>query len=343
MKKSLVICQLALLATVGAILGTQARAQTQPATGAAAATSSQPATASQPARGRGATPARTGAFAPDHNPALPTVFLLGDSTVKNSWDRGTDGLWGWGRPLAAYFDTTKINVDNQALGGTSSVSYQRANWPGVLALVKKGDFVIMQFGTNDNGGVSGRGNGDETTAGTGRNAGSEIHTFGWYMRKYCEDTRAKGATPIICSLVPRRSWAATATPAATAPSAPKMNRADASHGGWAKEAAAQAKVGFIDLNNLIADRYEKVGPDLTTNLFGKNAQGGVDGVHTNWFGAIVAAECVVEGIRKMPDCELNKYLLEKPVLEKLKKPSTDPTPDPSPLPPIPSLNPPAPK
>ncbi|HVT80707.1 MAG TPA: rhamnogalacturonan acetylesterase [Phycisphaerae bacterium] len=294
-----------------------AAAQTQPAgsSSAPAGTSSQPAAGRA---GRGAAVARTGVLAPDHNPALPTVFLIGDSTVKNSWDRGTDGLWGWGHPLAAFFDTSKINVDNQALGGTSSHSYQTANWPGVLALVKKGDFVLMQFGTNDNGAASGRGNGDEVTAGRG----GDVHTFGWYMRKYCEDVKAKGATPIICSLVPRRGWTDG-----------KARRDTATHAGWAKEAAAQEKVGFIDLNDLIATRYEKIGPEATQNLFGKSMQSGaIETVHTNWYGAILNAECVVEGIRKMPECELNKYLLEKPAVEKLKKPSTDPTPDPAPLP-----------
>ncbi|HEY4329121.1 MAG TPA: GDSL-type esterase/lipase family protein, partial [Phycisphaerae bacterium] len=224
--------------SVGALLTAIASLQAQTAPATQTATASAPATASQPARGgRGATPARTGAFAPDHNPALPTVFLIGDSTVKNSWDRGTDGLWGWGRPLAFYFDLTKINVDNQALGGTSSHSYQTANWPGVLKLIQKGDFVIMQFGTNDNGAASLKGNGDDTQAATGRGAGGDpLHSFGWYIRKYVTDTREKGATPIIASLVPRMTWKDG-----------KIAREDDTHGGWAKAAAAQEKAGFIDL------------------------------------------------------------------------------------------------
>jgi hypothetical protein len=69
---------------------------------------------------------RTGTLHEGYNPALPTLFLIGDSTVKNSWDKGDGGLWGWGRPLTAYFDTTKINVENQALGGTSVGRTSRA-------------------------------------------------------------------------------------------------------------------------------------------------------------------------------------------------------------------------
>src|SRR5215471_17619269 len=80
-------------------------AQTEPAT---------PATPTRPA----AAPPRTGVLHPGYNPALPTLFLIGDSTVKNSWDKGTDGLWGWGKPLESHFDHAKLNVENQALGGT---------------------------------------------------------------------------------------------------------------------------------------------------------------------------------------------------------------------------------
>jgi lysophospholipase L1-like esterase len=313
MTKPLHLLYLAALSAFTVLLGAQARGQTQPA-GTPTAGTSAPAARG----GRGAPVARTGTFAPDHNPALPTVFLIGDSTVKNSWDRGTDGLWGWGHPLPAFFDTKKINVDNQALGGTSSHSYQTNNWPGVLALVKKGDFVIMQFGTNDNSAASLRGNGDETQPATGRGAGGPpLHTYGWYIRKYITDTKDKGATPIVCSLVPRMTWKDG-----------RIVNEDATHGGWAKEAAAQEKVGFIDLNNLIAEQYDVRGQAPVVNLFGKGEH-----VHTNWYGAILNAECVVEGIKKMPDCELNKYLAATPPdPTKLPKPSTDPTPDPSPMP-----------
>src|ERR1700742_1331509 len=103
-----------------------------------------------PTTARSSQPARTGKLSPHFNPALPALFLVGDSTVKNSWDRGDGGLWGWGHPIAGYFDQTRINVENQALGGTSSRSYiTTGNWAHVLPLIRKGDFVIIQFGTND--------------------------------------------------------------------------------------------------------------------------------------------------------------------------------------------------
>jgi len=88
------------------------------------------------------------------NAALPTLWIIGDSTVRNgSGSNPGNGQWGWGAPIEYYFDRAKINVVNRAIGGTSSRSFFNASWPAVLANVKKGDFVIMQFGHNDNNGV----------------------------------------------------------------------------------------------------------------------------------------------------------------------------------------------
>jgi rhamnogalacturonan acetylesterase len=236
---------------------------------------------------------RTGMLHENYNPALPTLFLIGDSTVKNSWDKGADGLWGWGRPLAAHFDETKINVENQALGGTSSRSYiEGGHWARVLALVKPGDFVMMQFGHND-GGPKGsiRGNGDETRD------PDTVHSYGWYIRKYIAETKAKGATPIVCSLIPRNDWVDG-----------KVHRATGSYATWASEAAHDGGALFIDLNGIIADHYDKLGQEAVKPFFPK------EHTHTGWDGAVLNAQSVVEGIGRLKDCELNKYLKPLPAV-----------------------------
>jgi lysophospholipase L1-like esterase len=242
---------------------------------------------------------RTGVLHEGYNPALPTLFLIGDSTVKNSWDKGGDGLWGWGRPLTAYFDTAKINVENQALGGTSTRSYiTGGHWERVLALVKAGDYVMMQFGHNDGGpGGSLSGNGDEEGEHADRDGKTKsvVHSYGWYLRKYIADTKAKGATPIVCSLIPRNDWTDG-----------KVRRAGASYGGWAKEAAKQGEALFIDLNSLIADRYDKLGEETVKPFFPK------EHTHTGWDGALLNAQCVVEGIRSLTECPLRTYLSASP-------------------------------
>ncbi|HKE28041.1 MAG TPA: GDSL-type esterase/lipase family protein [Bryobacteraceae bacterium] len=241
---------------------------------------------------------RTGVLHGGYEPNLRTLFLIGDSTVKNSWDVGSDGLWGWGRPLTAYFDTSQINVENQALGGTSSLSYiSGGHWERVLALVRPGDFVMMQFGHND-GGTAGslRGTGEETEERTDRDgAKARVHSYGWYIRKYTADIKAKGATPIVCSLIPRNDWAEG-----------KVRRATGSYGTWAQEAAQQGGAVFIDLNAIIADKYDRLGEDAVTRFFPK------EHTHTGWEGALLNAQSVVDGIKALPDCPLAKYLAASP-------------------------------
>jgi len=85
----------------------------------------------------------------------PTIWLIGDSTVKNGSGKGAGGLWGWGDYLYRQFDTTKISIKNNALGGRSSRTFiSEGLWDKVLAKVKPGDYVIMQFGHNDAGAVN---------------------------------------------------------------------------------------------------------------------------------------------------------------------------------------------
>src|SRR3954463_8372489 len=82
------------------------------------------------------------------NPKLPTLFIVGDSTVHN----GTRGQVGWGEPGAAFFDPAQVRVVNRAIGGRSSRTFQtEGRWDKVLAELKPGDFVLIQFGHNDGG------------------------------------------------------------------------------------------------------------------------------------------------------------------------------------------------
>src|ERR1051326_2388426 len=98
--------------------------------------------------------------------SLPTLYLIGDSTVNTP----TKGQQGWGTPLPAFFDQSKITVVNRARGGRSSRTfYTEGLWDQVRDSLKPGDFVLMQFGHNDGGSLTDgraraslKGNGDET-------------------------------------------------------------------------------------------------------------------------------------------------------------------------------------
>jgi lysophospholipase L1-like esterase len=228
------------------------------------------------------------------DPALPTVFLIGDSTVRNGRGDGVDGQWGWGDPLAVYFDPAKVNLVNRAVGGTSSHSFITAGyWDAVLQRLKPGDYVLLQFGTNDNGGTSLPGVGEDTAP--GRGGGEPTHTFGWYLRKYIADARAKGATPIVCTLVPRNVWKDS-----------KITRTPNTHADWARQVAKDQNVGLLDLYESIASAYDGLGQEKTTELFADKR------VHTGREGAELSAKIVLNQIRTLPGDPLRNTLREKP-------------------------------
>ena len=238
------------------------------------------------------------------DPKLPSIILIGDSTVRNGRGDGAGGQWGWGDSLGAWFDPAKVNIVNRAIGGLSSRTFlTQGHWDRALTLIKPGDFVVMQFGHNDNGALN-----DTTRArGTIKGTGEEteeidnlltkqhevVHTYGWYLRKYIRDTKAAGATPIVCSLVPRKTWKDG-----------KMSRQTDTYAGWAKEVAAQEGVGFIDLNDLVATRYEALGAEKVEPLFADPH------THTSKAGADLNAEILVRALQALPGAPLSPFLIK---------------------------------
>lgn len=239
------------------------------------------------------------------DPKLPTVFLIGDSTVRNGRGDGVNGQWGWGEPIVAYFDAARINVVNRAVGGLSSRTFLTlGHWDRVLAMLKPGDFVMMQFGHNDNGAL----NDTSRARGTIKGVGEEmeeidnllthkpevVHTYGWYLRKFIADTRAKGATPIACSLVPRKTWKDG-----------KIVRSKDSYAGWAEQVAKSEGVSFVDLNEIIARRYDELGAEKVEPMFADPH------THTSAAGAELNARCVIAGVKGLKDDPLATFFSAK--------------------------------
>ncbi len=233
------------------------------------------------------------------DPTLPTLWLIGDSTVRNGTlgDNGPTGQWGWGAPLTAYFDSTKINVVNRAFGGTSSRTfYNGFFWKDLQPRIKKGDFVIMQFGANDNGGAKGKGALSGTGDQTQMNNDETVHTFGWYLKQFVAETRAQNATPIICSLTPRKGWSSDGK---------QFKRDNTTHAAWAEQVAKETKTPFIPLYDIIATKYEKLGAEKVDTLYVPSPK---EKLHTGWDGAIINAECVISGLKALPDDPLADFL-----------------------------------
>jgi len=234
----------------------------------------------------------------------PRLVLIGDSTVKNGRGDGAGGLVGWGQVLAEHFDGAALEIENRALGGRSSRTYfTEGLWQRSLERLRPGDFLLIQFGHNDGGQLfegdrpraSLHGNGDETKEGVVQMTGKRetVHSYGWYLRRYCADAKAAGATPIVLSPVPRNMWRDG-----------RVLRAKGDYGRWASDAAREGGAQFIDLNEIIARRYEAAGE----NVVGREYFTAADHTHTTEAGARVNAECVVAGLRALADCPLRDFI-----------------------------------
>jgi rhamnogalacturonan acetylesterase len=233
----------------------------------------------------------------------PTLYITGDSTVRNGDGTGKNQQWGWGSLIAGYFDTTKINIRNHAIGGRSSRTFiTEGRWDTILAHLQPGDYVLMQFGHNDTGPI------DDTARarGTLKGIGDEIkeidnpitkkhevvHTYGWYMKRYVREAIGKGAIPIVCSPIPRNEWIEG-----------KVKRSwDSTYSKWAQDVALEYKSAYIDLNSLIIAKYEEMGSSAVKPFFP------ADHVHTNLDGAKLNARVVIDALKTLKKGKLKKYM-----------------------------------
>jgi rhamnogalacturonan acetylesterase len=232
----------------------------------------------------------------------PVFYIIGDSTVKNGDGTGKNNQMGWGTVINPFFDTTKIDVRNHAIGGRSSRTFiTDGRWDIILKTLKKGDYVIMQFGHNDASPLDDTARARGTIKGIGedsteiynpiRKIKEVVHSYGWYMRRFVKDTKAKGAIPIVCSLIPRDNWKDG-----------KVVRSADSYALWAKQIAEQEGAYFIDLNELIAAKYEEMGEQEVHKFFP------ADHTHTDLEGARLNAEIVARALKKINPGKIKKYM-----------------------------------
>jgi rhamnogalacturonan acetylesterase len=257
-------------------------------------------------------PAPPDAYYPEQQPAapfkatLPSIFLVGDSTASYHPDRLNEGaaaVQGWGVFMTAFFDPNKANFVNLAKGGRSTRTFMSEGlWADVLKQVKPHDIVLLQLGQNDIFPINDRiargtipGIGDESqeidNAATGKH--EVVHTFGWYLRKYIEDTRAKGATPIVMSLTTRDVW--------------KDGEVEVGVNTYREDsyrvALAAGHTDFVDVSAIIATQYEKLGQEKAFGLFHTK-----EPVHINTAGAFLDAQCILAGLKGLPDMPVTPYL-----------------------------------
>ncbi|HEU5137344.1 MAG TPA: rhamnogalacturonan acetylesterase [Steroidobacteraceae bacterium] len=239
---------------------------------------------------------------------VPQLFIAGDSTAS-FYKPNPRNQQGWGAVLQPFFDESKLRVVDVARGGRSSRTFiTEGHWDRMLADVRAGDFVIIQFGHNDSGALNqepagstkplrargtipGIGNESEEIDNVITGKHETVYSFGWYLRKMIADTRAKGATPILFTLTKTNHWKDGRIPCA----------AD-SYRLWTWQTATNEKTAFVDLTRLVADRFQREGAEAVTAQFID------DTVHTNITGAEANARDAVAGLRAIKGLPLNAKL-----------------------------------
>ena len=238
----------------------------------------------------------------------PMVFITGDSTVKNK-DKDEDGMWGWGSQAGIIFDPAKITWENVAMAGRSTRSYLReGRWERVYNALQPGDFVLIQFGHNDicsitdpkeRGVIPGTADTCHVYQMEKNGRYEVVYSFGWYLRKMIDDTREKGATPILLSLTPRNEWPGG-----------RIERRNDSYGEWYREVVEQTGVAFVDVHNISADFLDQKFASDNAATSRQNASGyfNHDHTHTSKAGAQMNAQSVAKGLRDIQS-PLADYLL----------------------------------
>jgi lysophospholipase L1-like esterase len=196
------------------------------------------------------------------------VIIIGDSTASTY--TATDPLKGWGQELQQFFKTGAVTVINKAIGGRSSRSFiEDGHWKSTLALMQKGDFLLISFGTNDAGSVAER---HTDTAG-----------FRQYLTQYVTESRAMGVIPILVSTVCQNSWTGT-----TLKEGFTIGAND--YRGAMIRVVDALNVAFVDLEKRTAALFTSLGQaTLSASYFN-------GGTHFQEKGAIAVAKCVAEGI-----------------------------------------------
>lgn len=233
--------------------------------------------------------------------ALATIYLAGDSTMaKSGTGSSTQGMCilsfglqdniililpGWGEYVTPY---TSLTVSNQAIGGRSARSYTReGRFDDIAAVVKSGDWVVIEFGHNDGGSLTTTDNGRSDCSGTGSETCSTTYngvaetvlTFPAYIENATKTFKAKGANVIISSQTPNNPWETgtfTYTPSRFV--------------GYAELAAAAAGVPYVDHGAYVADQFQKLG------LTAVDAYFPLDHTHTSPTGASVVAQAFFKAV-----------------------------------------------
>lgn len=218
------------------------------------------------------------AFIPDRK---VNIWLIGDSTM--AWKKPAhEPESGWGEGLKLFF--SKDVVHNHAASGRSTKSFvSEKRWQAVLDSIQPGDYVVIQFGHNDEK--------PDTLLHT-----EPFTTYKQYLKRFVDETRAKKGIPVICSPIVRRHFDGD-------------GQLKNTHGDYIRasaEIAKETKTIFIDMEARSRKLVTELGPERSGSLFvfcnpGEypgRPKGSRDSTHLNHYGAQQIAALFVEGLKE---------------------------------------------
>ncbi len=213
-----------------------------------------------------------------------TFFLIGDSTLADKPYSGSNPEKGWGQVLPLYFNDG-ISVENHAVNGRSTKSFRdEGRWDTIQKKLRAGDYVLIQFGHND-----------QKIDSPERYAAAETDYRNNLIR-YIEETRAKGGKPILATPISRRSFN-------------EAGKLDDTHGQYSevvRQVAREQKVPLLDLHEKTVEVLEQFGVEKSKELFlhykkgdyDKFPEGKEDNTHLSPTGAFKVADLAIEELRR---------------------------------------------
>lgn len=221
-----------------------------------------------------------------------TVYTIGDSTMANKKDPDRNPEHGWAQVLQPFFKDN-IVIENKAVNGRSTKSFiNEKRWDSIYKKLKKGDYVFIEFGHNDE-------KIEDSTRYT------NPHTsYRYNLIKFVKESREKGAIPILLTSIARRNFNEKGVLVPT-------------HGEYPLETrltAQEYKVPFIDLEYYTELLEQSYGPEKSKQLHlhfkaGENAyydKDKADDTHLSLLGATKIAQIVVDQIKLLDDSSLEK-------------------------------------
>jgi pectinesterase len=215
--------------------------------------------------------------------STPTIWVIGDSTASvyaaNLYPR-----MGWAQPLQDFFAPACATVQDRAISGRSSKSFfDEGAWTPVRDALKSGDFVLIQFGHNDE-------KSEDPLRFT-----EPFTTFQQYLSTYLDDTLGKGATPILLTPINRNNWAGAV-----------LNDTHGQYPVAMRQLAESRHVALVDTTALTKSYFEGIGPAATTLLFMDLAlgqfpnypDGNVDNTHLQEGGARTIAQIILADLAR---------------------------------------------